>query len=127
MLSCLYSITWPCPARPCTATCGMLVSFDRLEVNPVPKAAGDAVAALFAHDPPSYMERGPFCYADPARKKQKGQWSEYEKRFLDLMISRRIEETISRETIDGACLPCSEGKPDDYLKNKWGDLNIVHL
>ena len=45
----------------------LLVSFDRIEVNPVPKAAGDAVAALFAHDPPAYMERGPFCYADPAR------------------------------------------------------------
>jgi hypothetical protein len=45
----------------------LLVSFDRLELNPVPKAAGDAVAALFAHDPPDYMERGPFCYTDPAR------------------------------------------------------------
>lgn len=45
----------------------LLVSFDRLEMNPVPKAAGDAVDALFAHDPPGYMERGPFCYADPAR------------------------------------------------------------
>jgi ubiquinone/menaquinone biosynthesis C-methylase UbiE len=45
----------------------LLVSFDRLEVNPVPKAAGDAVAALFAHDPPAYMERGPFSYADLTR------------------------------------------------------------
>jgi hypothetical protein len=45
----------------------LLISFDRIEVNPVPKAAGDAVAALFAHDPPACMERGPFCYADPAR------------------------------------------------------------
>ena len=45
----------------------LLVSFDRLELNPVPKAAGDAVAALFAHDPPNYMELGPFCYTDPAR------------------------------------------------------------
>lgn len=45
----------------------LLVSFDGLEANPVPKAAGDAVAALFADDPPAYMERGPFCYADRAR------------------------------------------------------------
>ena len=43
----------------------MLVSFDRLDRNPVPKAAGNAVAALFPDDPPAYMERGPFSYADP--------------------------------------------------------------
>src|SRR5687768_6167617 len=44
----------------------LLVSFDRLELNPVPNAAGNAVAALFPDDPPAYMERGPFSYADPA-------------------------------------------------------------
>ena len=44
----------------------LLVSFDQLELNPVPKAAEDAVVALFPHDPPEYMERGPFSYADPA-------------------------------------------------------------
>lgn len=43
----------------------LLVSFDRLERNPVPKAAGDAVTALFPGDPPAYMERGPFSYTDP--------------------------------------------------------------
>ena len=47
----------------------LLVTFNRLELNPVPKAAADAVNALFAHDPFNYMERGPFCYADPARIK----------------------------------------------------------
>jgi SAM-dependent methyltransferase len=44
----------------------LLVSFDRLENNPVPKAAQDAVAALFPEDPPEYMEGGPFSYADSA-------------------------------------------------------------
>ena len=44
----------------------LLVTFDRLELNPVPKAAGDAVAALFPDDPPAYMERGPFSYVEPA-------------------------------------------------------------
>ena len=44
----------------------LLVSFDRLELNPVPRAAGNAVAALFPDDPPAYMEHGPFSYADPA-------------------------------------------------------------
>lgn len=44
----------------------LLVSFDRLELNPVPSAAGNAVAALFPDDPPTYMARGPFSYVDPA-------------------------------------------------------------
>ena len=43
----------------------LLVSFDRLELNPVPHAAGTAVAALFPDDPPAYMQRGPFSYTDP--------------------------------------------------------------
>ena len=47
----------------------LLVTFNRLELNPVPKAAADAVNALFAHNPFNYMERGPFCYADPTRIK----------------------------------------------------------
>ena len=47
----------------------LLVTFNRLELNPISKAAEDAVSALFAHDPFDYMERGPFCYADPARIK----------------------------------------------------------
>jgi ubiquinone/menaquinone biosynthesis C-methylase UbiE len=44
----------------------LLVSFDRLELNPVPHAAEGAVAALFPDDPPTYMKRGPFSYTDPA-------------------------------------------------------------
>ena len=43
----------------------LLVTFDRLDLNPVPKAAGDAVASLFPEDP-QYMERGPFSYTNPA-------------------------------------------------------------
>ena len=44
----------------------LLVSFDRLELNPVPQTAGNAVGALFPDNPPTYMERGPFSYVDPA-------------------------------------------------------------
>ena len=70
-----------------------------------------------------------------AYKKQKGQWRDYENQFLDLMIRRRIEETVPRGTVDGACLLCSEDKPHnchrrlvvEYLKQNWGDLDIVHL
>lgn len=42
-----------------------VVTFGRLDDNPVPKAADEAVAALFPEDPPRYMERGPFSYTDP--------------------------------------------------------------
>ena len=46
----------------------LLVTFNRLELNPIPKAAQDAVGALLAYAF-DYMERGPFSYADPARVK----------------------------------------------------------
>ena len=41
----------------------VLVTFDRLDLNPIPQAAGEAVASLFPDDP-RYMERGPFSYSD---------------------------------------------------------------
>lgn len=41
----------------------VLVTFDRLERNPIPMAAGEAVATLFSEDP-KYMQRGPFSYTD---------------------------------------------------------------
>jgi SAM-dependent methyltransferase len=41
----------------------VLVTFNRLDLNPVPKAAGEAGATLFPEDQ-RYMERGPFSYAD---------------------------------------------------------------
>jgi len=70
-----------------------------------------------------------------AYKKEKGDWDTYEKRFLDLMSSRRIEETISPEILDGGCLLCSEEKPHhchrrlvaEYLKEKWGTIEIIHI
>lgn len=45
----------------------LLVTFDRLTENPVAEAADQAVERLFPDDPPRYMERGPFSYADPDR------------------------------------------------------------
>jgi len=47
----------------------LLVTFDQLDLNPIPKAAQDAVSTLFAHEPFDYMERGPFSYSDPAQIK----------------------------------------------------------
>lgn len=68
-------------------------------------------------------------------KKKGGDWQDYERRFLDLMKQRRIEETIPKEVIADGCLLCSEDKPHhchrrlvaEYLKKEWGDVDIVHL
>lgn len=70
-----------------------------------------------------------------AYKKNKGSWADYETKFLELLSSRRIEEKIPTASMEGACLLCSEDKPQhchrrlvvEYLKNKWGDINIIHL
>jgi len=72
---------------------------------------------------------------DAYRKQKNSDWKLYESRFLDLMSRRRIEETVSREVLDGGCLLCSEEKPyhchrrlvAEYLKEKWGDVEIEHI
>lgn len=67
-------------------------------------------------------------------RKKKISWAEYEDKFLDLMAQRKIEE-LDHEQIDGGCLLCSEDKPHhchrrlvaEYLREKWSDVEIVHL
>ena len=67
-------------------------------------------------------------------KKSKGAWSVYAEKFLDLMARRKIEN-IDRARLDGGCLLCSEDKPHychrrlvaEYLKGKWGSVEIDHL
>jgi len=61
-------------------------------------------------------------------------WLAYEARFRALMAERALENTVRREEIDGACLLCSEPRPDrchrrlvaEYLQEKWGSIEIVH-
>ena len=68
-------------------------------------------------------------------KKEAGDWPTYERQFFELMAKRRIEETTSRDIIDGSCLLCSEATPEhchrrlvaEYLREKWGNLEIKHL
>jgi uncharacterized protein (DUF488 family) len=70
-----------------------------------------------------------------AYKKQKGDWSLYERRFLDLMRARHIESETPRELLEGACLLCSEEKPHqchrrlvaEYLREHWENIEIKHL
>jgi uncharacterized protein (DUF488 family) len=69
-----------------------------------------------------------------AYKKQKGDWSSYEREFLGLMSLRHIER-MERPLVDAACLLCSEDKPHhchrrlvaEYLQHHWGDVEIIHL
>jgi uncharacterized protein (DUF488 family) len=70
-----------------------------------------------------------------AYKKDKGDWAEYERKFLSLMRAREIEKSVPRELIAGGCLLCSEDKPHhchrrlvaEYLREAWQDLQIEHL
>jgi uncharacterized protein (DUF488 family) len=70
-----------------------------------------------------------------AYKKHKGEWSTYERKFLELMRDRRIEETVAHELMDGACLLCSEDRPHhchrrlvaEYLSDRWSNVSIEHL
>ena len=68
-------------------------------------------------------------------KEGKDEWSRYEKKFLELITSRRVEETVPKEVIDLGCLLCSEDTPEhchrrlvaEYLQQHWGDVEIIHL
>ena len=68
-------------------------------------------------------------------KKKGGKWEVYEREFLKLMDERHIEGIIPREILDNGCLLCSEDKPHfchrrlvaEYLKGKWGSIDITHL
>lgn len=68
-------------------------------------------------------------------KKNGGDWATYERKFLALMEKRRVEDSVSKDIINGGCLLCSEPTPEhchrrlvaEYLKSRWGDLEIVHL
>jgi uncharacterized protein (DUF488 family) len=70
-----------------------------------------------------------------AYRKWKGDWTSYERGFLALMQQRGVERTVPRDVIDAGCLLCSEEKPArchrrlvaEYLRDRWGGLEIVHL
>lgn len=68
-------------------------------------------------------------------KKKRLNWAEYEDRFLNIMVERRIENLMTPTDLDHACLLCSEPKPDkchrrlvaEYFRSKWSDTQIFHL
>ena len=71
---------------------------------------------------------------DGYRRDKRG-WTWYERQFLALLSARKVEEQIPRDLIDGAVLLCSEATPDrchrrltaEYLAERWGGMQIVHL
>jgi uncharacterized protein (DUF488 family) len=63
-------------------------------------------------------------------------WEEYERRYLALLESRKVEERLERSLLEGpAVLLCSEPGPErchrrlaaEYLERAWGGLEIIHL
>ncbi len=69
-------------------------------------------------------------------KKRKGSWSDYEKRFLNLMRERQIETKIEKNLFEvPSVLLCSEPTAEhchrklvlDYLQNVWPELRAIHL
>jgi uncharacterized protein (DUF488 family) len=71
-----------------------------------------------------------------AFKKDKGDWNAYESRFLALMDERKIEERLTPDSLDGACLLCSEATHHqchrrlicEYLNDRWsGALQVDHI
>lgn len=69
-------------------------------------------------------------------KKRKGDWRAYERQFLDLLASRRIESALSIGDFRApTALLCSEASAEhchrrlvcEYLAERWPDLRPVHL
>lgn len=69
-------------------------------------------------------------------RKKNGSWQEYERRFVQLMGQRKIEEKIDRRLFDvPTVLLCSETTAEhchrrlvvEYLGKKWGGVKAVHL
>jgi uncharacterized protein (DUF488 family) len=69
-------------------------------------------------------------------KKKGGSWADYEEQFLDLMRERQIERELDRALFEGrTVLLCSEATPEhchrrlvvEYLDEKWGGVEAVHL
>lgn len=72
---------------------------------------------------------------DSYKKKKTIEWSLYERQFLALMESRRVEERLDRAMIDSGCLLCSEESPHhchrrlvaEYLQARWSNVEIIHI
>ncbi|MCI5218537.1 MAG: DUF488 domain-containing protein [Candidatus Electrothrix sp. LOE2] len=70
-----------------------------------------------------------------AYKKKEISWDEYVKRFSRLIVERKIENKITTEELNNACLLCSEPTPEqchrrlvaEYVQAKLDGIEIIHL
>jgi uncharacterized protein (DUF488 family) len=68
-------------------------------------------------------------------KKRKGPWSEYERKFKELMKSRNLAGTAANTLRENDCLLCSEHTPEhchrrliaEYLQEKLDNIKVIHL
>ncbi|MGH9571908.1 MAG: DUF488 family protein, N3 subclade [Candidatus Acidiferrales bacterium] len=68
-------------------------------------------------------------------KKNRGDWADYERSFLELIRLWKIEVNVPRDNVAESCLLCSEETPEhchrrlaaEYLKEHWGEVEIVHI
>ena len=87
----------------------------------------------------AYLHEPLLAPTDPlldAYKKQKGAWADYERGFLALLAERQVEVHLDRPSFAvPTALLCSETTAEhchrrlvaEYLRDKWGDVAIVHL
>jgi uncharacterized protein (DUF488 family) len=71
-----------------------------------------------------------------AYKKRKGSWQAYERSFMALLAARQVERKLEPDLLRGpTVLLCTEPTADrchrrlvaEYLRDAWGELEIVHL
>ena len=71
-----------------------------------------------------------------AYRKSRDSWANYERDFLALMATRKMEIRLPRSVFDSpTALLCSERTAEqchrrlvlEYLQSKWGDIEIVHI
>jgi uncharacterized protein (DUF488 family) len=81
------------------------------------------------------LELAPTAEMLSAYKEHKLTWAEYASAYNNLLTSRGLGDLLAPTELEDACLLCSEHRPDqchrrlaaDFLKQRWPELEIVHL
>lgn len=93
---------------------------------------GDICGAVYEHEP----LLAPTQEILDGYKKRKGDWDVYEKAYVDLLESRKVELILRRESFEvPTVLLCSEATAEhchrrlalEYLEKHWGSVTAHHL
>ena len=68
-------------------------------------------------------------------KKKEMDWGTYERRFLELLERRQVQQLVTLDELRESCLLCSEPKPDhchrrlvaEFFMRNFEDFEISHL